>query len=276
MSSDIGSCASSLPLLITTMSSAVASISFSKWEEINTARPLAAKSRRKVRSQRMPSGSKAIRWFVQDQVIGIAEHRGSQRQALLHPHGVLPDRLPGDFAEADLAEQLVDPAIACAGRRREHSKVVAAATTGVETRIEHAPDRPLGMRQLGVGEVAKLRSTGRRGDQPDENPHRGGFPRAIGPEKAGYASRLDHEAEIVYGEGAVVALDQPIDDDWRHRMVDGPGGRPGPVYGGCSSAMDGLSRPWSGGRRRQPLRGCLHRLDTPGFGRWSRHRWRPR
>ena len=29
------------------------------------------------------------------------------------------------------------------------------------------------------------------------------------------------------------------------------------MYGGCSSAMDGLSRPWSGGRRRAVLRGRL-------------------
>ena len=97
----------------------------------------------------------AIRWLVQDQIIGIAEHRCSQREALLHPHGVLPDRLPGDFPQADLAEQLVDPAIACAGRRREHTKVVAAATAGVEARIEHA-SRP------SVGDAAGRRRRGRQ------------------------------------------------------------------------------------------------------------------
>ena len=164
----------------------------------------------------------AVRRLIQDQIIGIAEHRGSQRQALPHAHGVLPDRLAGDVAQANLAEQLVDSAITGAGRGREHTKVIATSPRRVEARVEHASDSLLRMRQVGVGEFAKGCRTRRRGSQADQDPHRGGLPRAIGTQEAGHASRLDDEAQIVYGEGAVVALDQPVDDDRRHFMINDP------------------------------------------------------
>jgi len=106
------------------------------------------------------------------------------------------------------------------------------------------------MRQVRVSEVAKRCGTGGWGDQPDENPHGGGLPCAIGTQETGHPPRFDHEAEVVYGEIAVVALDQPIDNDRRHLMVDGRSRRPDPTSSAYSSALDGLPRLWSEGCRR--------------------------
>ena len=46
----------------------------------------------------------AVGGFIQDQGVGIAEHSGGQREALLHAHGVLPHWVPGDFSESNFVE----------------------------------------------------------------------------------------------------------------------------------------------------------------------------
>ena len=53
------------------------------------------------------------------------------------------------------------------------------------------------------------------------------FPAPFGPRKPVDPSGLHNEAQIVYGESAVVALDQPVDDDRRHVMINGPPRAPG-------------------------------------------------
>jgi hypothetical protein len=52
----------------------------------------------------------------------------------------------------------------------------------------------------------------------------------------------------VYGEGAVVTLDQSVDDDRRHIMINSPSGAPGAAYGGGSGI--------AAGRRSGTLRRC--------------------
>ena len=98
--------------------------------------------------------------------------------------------------------------------------MVTAAPAGMEACIEHTTDRLLRMWQVGVRESAKGGCTGSFGHQPEENPHSGGLPCPIGTQEAGHTPGLDHEAEIVYGERAVVALDQPINDDRRNLVTD--------------------------------------------------------
>ena len=53
------------------------------------------------------------------------------------------------------------------------------------------------------------------------------FPAPFGPRKPVTRPGSHNEAQIVYGEGAVVALDQPVDDDRRHFMINSPPRGPG-------------------------------------------------
>ena len=114
----MGPCASSLPLLMMSTSSTVCSTSASTWLETSTVVPSAARSRRKVRSQRMPSGSRPLAGSSSSSTSRVAEQRAGQGQALPHAGGVALHGALRRVAELDQLE---------ARRRRARSGMPAAA-----------------------------------------------------------------------------------------------------------------------------------------------------
>ena len=93
----------------------------------------------------------------------------------------------------------------------------------MEVGVEHGADALLGLVQLRVRNAAEGRRSRRRRRQPDQDPQGGGLAGPVRAEKAGDPAGIDAEAEIAYGQGAVVALHQPVDDDRRHGVTDRPG-----------------------------------------------------
>jgi hypothetical protein len=64
--------------------STVWAISASTWLDMSTVRPPEAKSRRKSRSHRTPSGSSPLAGSSKTSKIGITEQRGGETEALTH------------------------------------------------------------------------------------------------------------------------------------------------------------------------------------------------
>jgi hypothetical protein len=108
---------------------------------------------------------------------------------------------------------------------------------------------------------------------------------------------LHNEAQIVDGEGAVVALDQPVDDDRRHVMINSPPRAPGCTNrsgrGATANRRLHALRRWMGARlcdtwtwwricisldrlRRGSRRGLPRRGSRPGLPRRGRRLGRPR
>ncbi len=110
-----------------------------------------------------------------------------------------------------------------AGRGGEHPEVVATRPARMEVGVEHGADALLGLLQLRVRDAAEGRRSRRRRRQSDQDPQGGGLAGPVRAEKAGDPAGIDAEAEIAYGQGAVVALHQPVDDDRRYGVTDRPG-----------------------------------------------------
>ena len=113
----------------------------------------------------------------------------------------------------------------------------------MEARVEYASDRLLRAWQLGVRNATKGRRAGRWAGQPNKDPHSGGLACAVRPEESGHMSRLNDKAQIAYGERSVITLDQSVDDDRGHFMIDNPSRWTGTAYCCRSGTADSRLRP---------------------------------
>ena len=77
-------------------------------------------------------GVEAVGRLVEDEHLRVAQHRGSEAEALAHAHRVAAGPLARGGGEADQLEHLVDPGVADARGVGEHPQVVAAGAAGVE------------------------------------------------------------------------------------------------------------------------------------------------
>ena len=88
---------------------AVTAISLIRWLDTNTVRPWPASDCMSVRTHRMPSGSRPLTGSSNIRTPGSPSKRAGNTEALRHPEGEGPRFPPGDIAQPDEVEHLVDP-----------------------------------------------------------------------------------------------------------------------------------------------------------------------
>ena len=76
-------------------------------------------------------GVEAVRWFVQDEDLGVAQQRGGQGEPLAHPEGETSDTTVRGLGEVDEVEHLVDPCWPGATGEGGDAEVVTGAASGV-------------------------------------------------------------------------------------------------------------------------------------------------
>src|SRR5919106_6372752 len=92
--------------------------------------------------------------------------------------------------------------------------MVTSASTGVEVRsLEYGSDLAGRMVESSVGLAVDGRSTGRRRDQPEQNPQRGRLPGSVGAKEAGHGAGPDREVQVIDRKGRPEVLAEPLDDD---------------------------------------------------------------
>ena len=218
VSSWIGPCASSRPLLMMSTSSTVCSTSASTWLETSDRAALGGLLAQEGAQPQHALGVEAVGGLVEDEHLGIAEQRRRQGQALLHAGGVALDRALGGALELDQLERLVDARVGDAGAGGDHAQRVAPGAAGVEAGgVEQRADPCGGRVQLPVPAAEDRHRPGRRPHEVEDHAQGGRLAGAVGAQHAGDRARLDREAHVVHGEDLLAeALGQVLGlDDWR-------------------------------------------------------------
>ena len=209
MNSCVEELAISLPRPMTIRWSAVTAISLIRWLETKTVRPSPASCCMKVRTQRMPSGSRPLTGSSSSSTCGSPSIAAAMPSRWVMPSEKPPARLRGHGGQAHQVEDLVDPARRETLRLGEEQQVVAGAAAGMQGPcLEQRADRGQRPRQLPVGQPADRRRSAFGPVQPQDEPHRGRLACAVRAEEAGYPARLHRERQVVHGHLVAESLRQ--------------------------------------------------------------------
>ncbi len=158
----------------------------------------------------------SIARLVEDQRMGVAEQCGGDAEALAHTEAELPGLAAGDGLEPDHAENLVDPGQRDAVGRGEHPQVIARGSGRVEwLGLEERPDMAHRLAQLAERPAVERRRS-LTTIESEHEPHRGRLARAVGPEEAGHATRVNDEREVDDGRFGPIGLAQVAGFDDSH------------------------------------------------------------
>ena len=222
MNSDIEQSARIRPRPMTTRWSAVSAISDIRWLETNTVRPSAARSRARVRTQRMPSGSSPLTGSSRTTTGGSPSSATAMPSRWPMPSENLPTRLPATASRPTRSSTSSTRRGRDAVARGQPAQVVAGRAAGVQRpRLEQGAD--LAQRRGGVGVAVAVDGDAAGGGavQAEDHPHRRRLAGAVRAEEAGHAARLDGEVDAVDGGLAAVGLGEAPGDD--HAVAPRPG-----------------------------------------------------
>ncbi len=152
-------------------------------------------------------GIQPVDRLVKQQRPRVAEQRGGDAEALPHAEREPADPPAGHAAKPGQRDDLVHPRGRQAMRLRQAAQVVARAAAGMdglclEQRADGAQRDP----EVTVGQAADPRLPAVGPVEPEQQPHGGGLPRAVRPEKAGNLPRLHGKRQIVDGQPRTVPL----------------------------------------------------------------------
>ncbi len=194
--------------------------------------------------------------LVEDEDVGIADEGGGQLQALAHAHGEAADLAFGVTREAHQPEHLVGALLVVTTGTGGHAQVGAGTARRMEAgRLQDGTDAGRRVGQVLVALPGDRRRAGGGVHEAQQHAQGRGLPRPVGPEKAGDASGLDREGQVVHRHHRPEALREPADLD-RQPAGGGAGRHRGDVSAGGAEATGGsvtgvmTERPGQAGVRR--------------------------
>src|SRR5215467_10736512 len=129
----------------------------------------------------------AVGWFVEQEHPRVAEQRRGQAEALPHAQGELADPPPRGRGEINLLQYLVHPAAGDLRSLGQNAQVVAGPPPRMEAgRFKQRPHGAPGPVKTAVAGASDQRLARVRPDQAEHHAQRGGLPRPVGPQEAGY------------------------------------------------------------------------------------------
>ncbi len=225
---------------MTTRWSAVSAISDIRWLETKTVRPSAASCRARLRTQRMPSGSRPLTGSSRTTTGGSPSSAAAMPSRWPMPRENLPTRWPAT------ASRPTRPSTSSTRARRdavadgEPAQVVAGGAARVQRpRVQQRAD--LAQRGGGVGVAAPVdrHAAGAGPVEAEDHPHGRGLAGAVRAEEAGDPAGLDGEREAVDGGLLAVGLGEALGGD--HAIDPPPGGRGKSWRRLCRPAAPGTS-----------------------------------
>src|SRR5713226_1368795 len=168
-------------------------------------------------------GVEAVGRLVEDQELGLAQHRLGQRQALTHAHGVPLDLVIAALLHPDQVEELADLLLVDGTEEScEKAQVVATGEEAVERglleRGSEQAGRPGVIRPAVV--PADPGGAAIRMLQPEEDSDGGRLARPVGAQEPKHLALGDIQGDLVEGADAAEPLGEPIDLDdggyWGH------------------------------------------------------------
>ncbi len=199
---------------MTTRWSAVSAISDMRWLETNTVRPSSASCRARLRTQRMPSGSRPLTGSSRTTTGGSPSRATAMPRRWPMPSENLPTRWPATFSSPTSSSTSSTRARRDAVARGQPAQVVARGAAGVHgLGLEQRAD--LAQRGGGVGVAVAVDGDAARGRavQAEDHAHRRRLAGAVGAEEAGDPAGLDGEVDAVDGDLRAVRLGEAAGDD---------------------------------------------------------------
>ena len=183
---------------MTTTSSTVCAASLRTWLESRTVLPLAACSRRNVRNQRMPCGSRPFRGSSRTRICGSPSKAEASPSRWRMPVEYVPTRRPAACSSPTSASTSSTRLARQPRQGRERAQMIArrAARMGaarLDVDAEHAGVRCHRRDRAAVDE----RTAGGRAREPDDHLERGRLAGAVRPEKARDRARANGERQVV-------------------------------------------------------------------------------
>ena len=201
--------ASSWPRPITIKCSAVSAISLIRCEETKTVRPSEASCFIRLRTHRMPSGSRPLTGSSKSSTCGSPSSAAAMPSRWPMPEREALGAPPRDVLQAHHAEHLVDPAGRDAGQLGEREQVLARAAAAVHRLgVEQRAHLAGGVGELAEGVAADGGVARGRGVQAQNHAHRRRLAGAVGPQEAGDRARPYLERQVVHGRLGAIALRQ--------------------------------------------------------------------
>ena len=213
--SDLAPWATIRPFPITTRSSAITSISWSRCEESSTVPPRSANSRSRPTHPPDAGRVEPVGRLVEDQHRRVADQRRRQAEPLPHAERVVADAprrlLRG---QADEVEHLVDPDLRQSHEPLGDGEDLPAGAPGVlGGRVEQHADLQARVGQVDVAAAGDGRAARRGVGEPDDDAHGRGLPGAVGPQESGDPAGVRGEADVVDGDELAVPPGDRVEGD---------------------------------------------------------------
>src|SRR5215813_1158651 len=77
---------------------------------------------------------KAIRWLIEDQKFGFRKQHHRQTKSLLHPQGILPDRILRSPVKSNDLKHLINSGARITTKSGDHLQIFASTQTRIEGR----------------------------------------------------------------------------------------------------------------------------------------------
>ena len=167
-----------------------------------------------------PLGVKPVDRLVQDDGPRITEQRSGDAEPLAHPEREPTGAFAGYLLQADRLDHLNHPGLRQPTGLGQRQQVVVRRPAGVDRLgleqrthlLQRSGVLAVGLAVDGGGPAGRL-------VQAQDHPHRGGFPRPVGPQEPGDDARTHAEAQIVHGPLAAVLLGQATDFNHDSRIL---------------------------------------------------------
>ena len=186
---------------MTTTSSAVSAISLIRWLETKTVRPSRARPFKRLRTQRIPSGSSPFTGSSNSSTSGSPSSAAAMPSRWPMPSENFPARWRAtDASPTRSSTSSTRPRRDVVGLG-EHPQVVAGAAPGMDRLgLEEGADLVERPREIVVMAAVHRDVAGVRDVEAHDHAHRRRLARAVRTEESGHDARADVEAQLVDGE----------------------------------------------------------------------------
>jgi hypothetical protein len=174
--------------------------------------PRAARSAADERLEQGRGGRVEVRErLVQQEQLGVVEHRPRGGDALHHPAGQDGDRLIGAARHPDGVEHLLDPLERHVVQPGVEAQVLPRRQIAVEQRLVAEQPDPSAHRPRLPGQLPAQDARGPRvgAQQPGEDAQEGGLARAVGPEHDEGRAGRDGQRDVAEGGALAEAASEP-------------------------------------------------------------------
>ncbi len=167
-----------------------------------------------------PGGVQAVRRFVQDQDVGLAEERRGEGEPLLHPEREPANARVGELRHPGLLEHGAGPGRIELGLHARDAQVIRGGAARMEPGcLERGADGAEGIDERRIRLALDPRHALRRPSKSQHDPHRRRLARAVRTEESGDAATRDREREIVHRRDGAESLGDADDLDRGHHGV---------------------------------------------------------